>query len=195
MPEEKDHIPDHINELLDASLAAFGKVEPREGLELRVLANLSQREVAPARAWFSWKWAVPVAVAAMIVAAVIVRKSVPLPAAPNVTARVSVAPEVPAVPSIIATAHTPAHGKHQVRISVHTVAEPALVKPGLVKKEGFFAASALSEQELLLRQYLHKTPKQEVELQTALLQPSDPLLLNGVQPQEVNQGPAVVNTK
>ncbi len=54
---------------LDAALARYTAVEPRTGLEQRILANLeSAKERAAARVW--WRWPALTAVAAVIVIAV-----------------------------------------------------------------------------------------------------------------------------
>jgi hypothetical protein len=54
---------------LDAALARYTAVEPRTGLEQRILANLeSAQERAAARVW--WRWPALAAVAAVIVIAV-----------------------------------------------------------------------------------------------------------------------------
>jgi len=56
---------------IDAALARYSAVEPRAGLEERVLANLRAEQVrGPNHAW--WRWSVAVALAAVVVAAMVV---------------------------------------------------------------------------------------------------------------------------
>ena len=59
---------DSLDRELDAALAKYAAVEPRTGLEERLLANLrAEREHAPDRAW--WRWSV---VSAVMLAAVVI---------------------------------------------------------------------------------------------------------------------------
>jgi hypothetical protein len=61
---------DALDRELDAALAKYVAVEPRAGLEKRVLANFrAQREHAAARVWWRWQ-ALAVAAAVLVVAAV-----------------------------------------------------------------------------------------------------------------------------
>ena len=60
---------DALDRELDAALAKYVAVEPRAGLEERVLANFrAQREHAPARVWGRWQ-ALGLAAAVLVVAA------------------------------------------------------------------------------------------------------------------------------
>ena len=63
-----------IDEMLDSLLANYSSVEPRPGLETRIMANLREMpEKQTAQGWwnFRWLWAGAVA-AAIIVAAVLI---------------------------------------------------------------------------------------------------------------------------
>jgi len=55
---------DELDRLLDAALASYAKVDPRPGLDERILANL-RSEHPVARAW--WHWGLATAVAAILV--------------------------------------------------------------------------------------------------------------------------------
>jgi hypothetical protein len=69
-----------LDRALDAALAKYAAVEPRAGLEERVLAGLrSSQAEAPHRTW--WRWGLASAVAAMLVAALFLgwRANKPLP--------------------------------------------------------------------------------------------------------------------
>jgi hypothetical protein len=62
---------DALDRELDAALAKYAAVEPRAGLENRILANLqAERSRIPGRAW--WHWSVPAALAAAVGVAVVV---------------------------------------------------------------------------------------------------------------------------
>jgi len=57
---------DELDSMLDAELAKYAAVEPRAGLEERILANLqTERTPVPTRAW--WQWSVAGALAAVVV--------------------------------------------------------------------------------------------------------------------------------
>src|ERR1700674_4092802 len=57
---------DALDRQLDAALARYAAVEPRVGLEERILANLrAQRKHDPARGW--WRWAAVGALAVVII--------------------------------------------------------------------------------------------------------------------------------
>jgi hypothetical protein len=96
---------------LDDALRGYSDVEPRAGLEQRVLANLETRQ-CERRPW--WQWAlVPAAVAIAISAAVLlIERTRPLPPASPVA---RVAPRVSA----------PAKGVPAVRQVVHPASPPA----------------------------------------------------------------------
>ena len=56
---------DELDDALDAALAKYAAVEPRAGLEGRILAKLrTASEPAPDRAW--WHWGVIATVAAVL---------------------------------------------------------------------------------------------------------------------------------
>src|SRR6202171_4819089 len=67
--ENKSRSYDALDRELDAALAQHGAVEPRAGLEQRVLTNLqAEREKIASRTW--WRWPVTVALAAAVTIAV-----------------------------------------------------------------------------------------------------------------------------
>src|ERR1700674_5863090 len=67
--ENKSRSYDALDRELDAALAQYGAVEPRVGLEQRVLTNLqAEREKITSRTW--WRWPVTVALTAAMTIAV-----------------------------------------------------------------------------------------------------------------------------
>jgi len=67
--EKKGRSYDALDRELDAALANYATVEPRAGLEQRVLTNLqAEREKMRSRAW--WRWPVTVLLAAAVTIAV-----------------------------------------------------------------------------------------------------------------------------
>lgn len=56
---------DDLDRALDAALAKYSSVEPRAGLDQRIMANLkAQPAVAPVRVW--WRWGLAVALALLL---------------------------------------------------------------------------------------------------------------------------------
>lgn len=61
---------------LNAALAKYAAVQPREGLESRVLANLHTQQTQPSFAWWRWAWVATMTVA-LIVAALLWKSEMP----------------------------------------------------------------------------------------------------------------------
>jgi hypothetical protein len=61
---------DHVDRILGAALAKYASVEPRTGLEDRILANLNSANMPAAQPTW-WRWGLGAALAAVIVALVI----------------------------------------------------------------------------------------------------------------------------
>ncbi len=75
-----DH--DEFDHTLDAALARYAAVVPRDGLEERVLATLeAERARVPERSW--WRWSVATALAIVIIVATVLALRSGKPA-PNV---------------------------------------------------------------------------------------------------------------
>jgi len=63
-----------LDRTLDAVLAKYASVEPREGLEERILASLRAAETRPAhRSWWNWGFATALAAVLIVAAAVVSR--------------------------------------------------------------------------------------------------------------------------
>jgi len=151
---------------LDAALAKYAAVEPRAGLEERVLANLrAERAKSPDRGW--WRWTAVAALAAVAVVAVALTLRSGRPTQPV------------AVKHILATAQSPreperyaANGEaNLVRPRGHqpvhrTLAPPhqpkAVVAAAVPKLDQFPSPQPLSEQERILKSYVAKYPEQAV---------------------------------
>src|ERR1035438_2379526 len=71
---EQAHVQDSQNDELDralnAALTKYSSVDPRAGLEERILANLWSQPTAPSRAW--WRWGLAGALAVMVIVAMAV---------------------------------------------------------------------------------------------------------------------------
>jgi len=154
---------DLLDRELDAALAKYATVEPRAGLEERILANLrSELTEVPNHAW--WKWSAAVALAAVfVVIAVALALRSPKPA--------HIAQHRPLSPAQVEPSGTPAatnnkentvrpnsvapaiHAKRRDHANTHVAlaASPKL--------DVFPSPQPLSEEELALVQYVQSFPK------------------------------------
>lgn len=174
--EEKQIELDHM---IDAALAKYAAVEPRAGLEERVLANLRAEQArVPDNTW--WRWCVVTAVvAAMVVALALPWKSgkpsqIVLQHPPSTTTQ---APKEPtkqiASNSTIDLSGLPEHAGplrrnlrgSQSKVVVATyskVDQPKLVHPKLdqPRLDRFPSPQPLSDQELALARYVSEFPRE-----------------------------------
>jgi hypothetical protein len=155
-----------MDEMLDSLLAAWSDVEPRPGLETRLIAQLrAEAETKTARhPMFFWLWtSSAVAALAMVLIAVYVLRPGDMPQPPTIpVASIPVLPvEVPA------NGHNPT--VKESRPPAITV-EPAVIAED-VRKEVFPTPSPLSPQEELLVRYLARTPREEVAAQSHMDEP------------------------
>ena len=153
----------NLDRILDAALAKHAAVEPRAGLEGRVLANLRAERSRPAeRYWRSWGLAGAVAAVSVIAIALALR------------------PEKPAKPTIADHHNVPAQTVHEPEPRVagdnHGVVKD-LLKPGYKRQnvphslelavrtpklDQFPSPQPLSEQELALAQYVRDFPQEAI---------------------------------
>jgi hypothetical protein len=148
--------PDVVDREIDAVLANYSSVEPRPGLEERIMANLSaERERPPARLW--WRWP-STAVLALVVLALATSTEWRTNKAPrNQTAGTS--RHGTATPRIFSSAPVSA------RSGIHS---SALSKPprqhvaNLPKLDTFPSPQPLSEQEKVLADYVARFRQEAV---------------------------------
>jgi hypothetical protein len=158
---------DALDRELDATLAKFTMVEPRAGLEERILANLrAQQEHTSTRVW--WRWpALVVAAAMMIVAAVslVWRSEKPAPdAAVHRPTNVQSASQAgtPIAANNNAGPFNPVAAtvaKRPARLGVHHSQSAVVSGPRLGQ---FPSPRPLSEEEKLLRRYVQDFPQEAV---------------------------------
>ena len=148
-PKERERLVDSV---LDR---AFGPqpVEPRPGLEERILANLSAQQ-QERRRWRQWIW-VPALAAAAVLAIVIGMRLMHRETATPVQVRhtvetpkqeVAVKPEIPARPAI----EPPARDGRGIRPVAARPVTVAKVEPSMPRMEVFPAPVPLTDQERLL---------------------------------------------
>lgn len=158
-----DRKPDELDNMLHAALAKYAAVEPRAGLEDRVLANLlCERSRVSNRAW--WRWSVAGALAAVIVVAVALAWRSNKPSHPVASNYPSIAAEAPKEP----VARVLSNGvRYQVRTrergpirnAAIRRARPKVVVTDNPKLDQFPSPQPPSEQEKILESYVAKYPE------------------------------------
>jgi hypothetical protein len=169
---------DPLNPVLDAALARYAAVEPRAGLEERVLANL-RTEPSPVTGRARWRWGLAGAPAAIAIVAMALAwragRSAHLPMANYSTTTEQI--RRPANPPAAAASerlvgNTPTRATHSgATIAVRRAAPRAqAVAQADPKLDVFPSPQPLSEEELALAQYVLNFPtdaKQVAQAQAA----------------------------
>jgi hypothetical protein len=168
MSHENDH---KLDEMLDAMLSAYSSVEPRPGLETRIVAGVKEQAAKSTARWgFRWTWAFAALATAALAVAVYVsriqthraepqlatRPQQPENSAPVWSIRSSSPPKV--------TASHPSTRRHTTPTARST--RPSADQVIAIKQDVFPSPSPLSEQEKLLFRYLAHTPRAEIIAQS-----------------------------
>jgi len=150
---------EELDRALDAALTRYAAVEPRAGLEERVLAHLSgERAKLPARTW--WKWSVAIAIAAVFVLAIAMGLRPGRPSHPVI----AIQPPAPDKPTHATQAANPAFEvTPRRRMRTHSMvarrSEPGALVAILPKLDQFPSPSPLSDQEKILLSYVAEDPE------------------------------------
>ena len=183
MDEKK---PDRfLDDLLDASLKRYSSVEPRPGLEERLLAGI--RAEPPRALWPRWAWLPATAgVVALMVAGTLIlsERREPAPAAQPL-ARTVGAPAPPA-PAISPEGTRPAA---PAEVAPRPSRRAPALRVALPRSEHFPLPAPLSEEEHLLLRYVQVTPKEQL-LARESSQPLEPLRIEPVVIQPLPSGPS-----
>jgi hypothetical protein len=158
----------YLDELLDSALSAYSEVEPRSGLETRILARVREAGSPVVQGPRSWRWwwtGAAAAVAVLLGVFLFVRYSVIQPAMDHVGQNTQPAPEVTprtpdTAPVISAKNPSPRRGKRIPR-----QAETVALNPE-PRQTLFPTPTPLSEQEKLLLSYYARTPREELIAQS-----------------------------
>jgi hypothetical protein len=153
---------DELDRKLDAALSKYAAVEPRDGLEERILAGLRQPAQVMARAWWRWE---AVVVSAIVIVAVILAWRVEKPSHPAIANHRAVdalhsptyIPQPDTTPKAQPLVPT-AEGHHRIT-SKHRLVAVTVTVP---KLEQFPSPRPLSEQEKLALEYVQRFPKEAV---------------------------------
>jgi hypothetical protein len=152
---------DVLDRAIEAALAKYSSVEPRTGLEGRILAHLrSPRERIPTRSW--WQWSAAAAVAALLVIVIAFvwtwsrpakmvqqQRSTPIESVPPSATQVAFKSGIKA-----ASALRPKHKATQ-----HSVPQP-VAAANAPKLDQFPSPRPLSTQEKLALEYIERFPRQ-----------------------------------
>jgi len=173
---------DDLDRALDAALAKYSAVEPRVGLEERVLANLRAEQAKPSvRSWWFRGAAAALAAVVIVTAVALVRKS-GRPSHPAIAGHPSIttpAPERPAVQTASdATENTvrPQHGARIPRTGAHH--SQSTIVAAAPKLDHFPSLLPLGVEEMALARYVQSFPsearliaqaQEEFELETQKL--------------------------
>jgi hypothetical protein len=146
---------------LDMALARYAAVEPRPGVEERILASMrAERARVPDRAW--WRWTAVIAVAAAVIVAVALawragKQERPVVAIHRTnTTQESQKQPVYNVPATGDRSLEPRPGRKRIQRAVPSVAA------GVPKLDQFPSPQPLSEQEKLLASYVAEYPENAV---------------------------------
>ncbi len=159
---------------LDAALAKYAAVEPRSGLEERILANLrAQQTPHPVPAW--WRWGIAFAAAVIVVAAAFAWKS-GRPGPPRIVQHPVPTQQIPEQPPTVAAKDDRASVKSAstrapaASIRHSKVAIAVIVATSNPKLDVFPSPQPLSEQEELLLRYARRDPDRAALLAEARMQ-------------------------
>ena len=155
-----------MDEMLDSLLANYSSVEPRPGLETRILANLREAEKkAPSEWWsFKWIWAGMVAGAIVMAAVLIGGRHRTVPPA-NVMVKIDQPVPQPEIQLQAPIARQETARIHRRKPSTPTLPQNATL--ALNQRPAVFPTQTpLSEQERLLLSYYIRTPREELIAQS-----------------------------
>ncbi|HEY3625853.1 MAG TPA: hypothetical protein VGL00_06205 [Terracidiphilus sp.] len=160
--------PDELDRILDAALAKYAAIEPREGLEQRVLANLRAQSPIPGPAWWRWGGVMAAVVAAFLITLALTWRSdkqlQPVVAnRPVVTIQPPNERPMQTVPNAQSSGFRPIRPDAARKLAVPP-SLPALAMARPPKLDQFPSPQPLSEQEKILQNYVTENPEQAVLL-------------------------------
>jgi len=158
-----DQLDDDLDPALDAALAKYAAVEPRAGLEDRVLANIrAERAQVQDRDW--WRWSAAAALAAVAVVAVTLALRSGRPTQPVVGKHTPVTTQNPRQPERLVAngeAHSVRPPGHQpIHSTLARPYQPKVVATAAPKLDQFPSPRPWSEQELALARYVNEFPQE-----------------------------------
>lgn len=154
-PDDKSKMSDDFDRALDAALAKHASVEPRAGLEQRILANLRTAEVRAGHRTWIWGFGAAIAAVIVVTGAIAWRSSTPRHA--PLAGHPPTAQQMPAqVANHIQNTVPPRKRVSRPRIGRRAQQETTVANP---KLDVFPSPLPLSEQEKLLAIYVGQFPE------------------------------------
>lgn len=160
--QEKDR---NLDQFLDSLLDSYSDVEPRPGLETRVLANLRD-QAGRRKSWpWRWVWAGCVTAALSALAFIVVLERPIEPPRPPVAYVVS--------PSVDRSASAVTQRRHVAKKAIQPRHQEPVVAAVDTRPDRFPTPAPLSDQEKLLLRYLARTSRQEIIAQSHPDEPAE----------------------
>lgn len=154
---DQDASHDDLDRLLDKALAKYAAVEPRVGLQERILANLRAQHTLVDRAW--WRW-VFVAAAALVVVAAFLAWRTTGPSHPvAVNHRTVETQPVPTHATQVAKSTAEGKPPHPLPAKKQPRQSSAAMVATDPKLDVFPSPQPLTEEELALAQYVRNFPR------------------------------------
>ncbi|MGA2857270.1 MAG: hypothetical protein ABSE40_10390 [Candidatus Sulfotelmatobacter sp.] len=165
MAEAYEHLDDakhdDLDGALDTALAKYAAVEPRAGLQDRILANLrAERAQVPDRSW--WRGGLAGALAAVVVVAVTLALRSGRSTQPVVAKHTPVTTQSPREPERLVANGEPNLIRPPDHQPIRTLArpyQPKVVATAPPKLDQFPSPQPLSEQEQILESYVTNYPE------------------------------------
>jgi hypothetical protein len=155
---------DELDDKLDVALARYAAVEPRTGLEERMLANMrAERAQVPDHAW--WRWGLAVALAATVIVALALTLKSGKQSRPVVAIHSSATTEASKEPAILVVSGAggnqhPLHASNSAKKRTTNHIRRETVVAANPKLDRFPSPQPLSEQELALARYVSEFPQE-----------------------------------
>jgi len=168
----QDQTGDELERMLDAALAKYVVVEPRAGIEERVLANLRSEQARTARySW--WQWSLAAAVTAVLIVAVALgwRSMMKRPHWANHAPTSVQGPRTHATRTANRDGNSADRPRQAaIRRAVRTHPQAKSVAAAYPKLDQFPSPQPLSEQEKILANYVAYFPEHAALLAEARMQ-------------------------
>lgn len=158
-PDEKERL---INEWLDAGLRQYGQVEPRPGLETRILARVrAERENVPTPRWLWWPALAGLTAILLIgVGVFVVRSKHSGVQSPLVKGSQAPLEQKAPEPSEVKDSPIQQASSPRIRSSIPRPARSHVAEPASARLDQFPSPQPLSEQEVILARYLEQFPRE-----------------------------------
>ena len=148
---------DALDRALDAALAKYSDVEPRAGLNERIMANLRAESKPAVRAW--WRWGLAAGAIAVVAVALALAWRSGSTRPPEITQHPRVvapsAPEAPQIARHDRDVVTPLNSPIRTKVGLRPKAEVVATAP---KLDVFPSPHPLSDEELALARYVRNFP-------------------------------------